>query len=67
MCHVVGQDSYMINITKVSNVLCALLVLHDGCLCFWGGGGGHCHVQQRTRSRMARSISLNPHPTIVSP
>ena len=37
MCHVVGQDGCMMNLTKASNVLCALLVLHG--VCVLGGGG----------------------------
>ena len=43
MCHGVGQDGCMINLTKASNILCALFVL-DGararvCVCVSGGGG----------------------------
>ena len=39
MCHGVGQDGCMINLTKASNVLCALFVLHGVCVCVcvWGG------------------------------
>ena len=33
MCHGVGQDGCMINLTRASNVLCALLVLHGVCVC----------------------------------
>ena len=28
MCHGVGQDGCMMNLTKASNVLCALFVVH---------------------------------------
>ena len=34
MCHAVGEDGCMMNLTKASNVLCALLVLHG--VCVWG-------------------------------
>ena len=41
MCDGVGQDGCMINLTKASNILCALFVLHGArarvCVC--GGGG----------------------------
>ena len=69
MCHGVGQDSYMTNVTKVSDVPCDLLVLHGGCLCVcvWGGAGPIAMRQQGTPSQMARCISPNPNPTIVSP
>ena len=33
MCHGVGQDGRMINLTKASNVLCALFVLYGVCVC----------------------------------
>ena len=35
MCHGVGQDGCMMNLTKASNILCALFVLHG--VCVWGG------------------------------
>ena len=38
MCHGVGHDGCMINLTKASNVLCALFVFHGVCVCVWGGG-----------------------------
>ena len=42
MCHGVGHDGCMINLTKASNILCALFVLHGArarvCVCVWGGG-----------------------------
>ena len=28
MCHGAGQDGCMMNLTKASNILCALFVLH---------------------------------------
>ena len=44
MRHGVGHDGCMINLTKASNILCALFVLHGArarvCVCVWGGGGG---------------------------
>ena len=66
MCHGVGQDGCMMNLTKASNVLCALLVLHG--VCVWGGGV--CAIfmrQQGTPSQMARFISANPNPVTISP
>ena len=41
MCHGVGQDGCMMNLTKVTNILCALFVLHGAHarVCVWGGGG----------------------------
>ena len=50
MCHGVGQDGCMINLTKASNVLCALLVLHG--VCVWRGVGG-CHFHEATRNTLA--------------
>ena len=49
MCHGVGQDGCMMNLTKASNVLCALLVLHG--VCVYGVGGCHCH--EATRNTLA--------------
>ena len=72
MCHGVGQDGCMINLTKASNILCALFVL-DGararvCVCVSGGGGGAIVMrQQGTPSQMVRFISPNPNPVTISP
>ena len=38
MCDGVGQDGCMMNVTKVSNFLCSLLVLHGVCRCLLGAG-----------------------------
>ena len=72
MCHGVGHDGCMINLTKASNILCALFVLHGAharvCVCVWGGGGGAIVVrQQGTPSQMVRFISPNPNPVTISP
>ena len=39
MCHGVGQDGYMINLTKASNNLGALFVLHGARAHVCVGGG----------------------------
>ena len=56
MCHGVGHDGCMINLTKASNILYALFVLHGArarvCVCVWGGGGG-CHCHEATRNTLA--------------
>ena len=53
MCHGVGQDGCMMNLTKASNVLCALLVLHGARarVCVWGGGGCQCHEANKEHRR----------------
>ena len=66
MCHGVGQDGCMINLTKASNVLCALLVLHGVCV-FTGWVGAIFMRQQGTPSQMVRFISPNPNPVTISP
>ena len=38
MCHGVGQDGCMMNLTKASNILCALFVLHGARACVCVGG-----------------------------
>ena len=66
MCHGVGQDGCMMNLTKASNVLCALFVLHG--VCVGGGGMGAIFMrQQGTPSQMPRFISPNPNPVTISP
>ena len=69
MCHGVSQDDCMMNVTKVSNVLCALLVLRGGCRCVLRGGAGDAIAmrQQEIPSQMATCISPNPKPTILCP
>ena len=71
MCHGVGHDGCMINLTKASNILCALFVLHGArarvCVCVWGGGGAIFMRQQGTPSQMVRFISPNPNPVTISP
>ena len=68
MCHGVGQDGCMINLTKASNILCALFVLHGARarvrVC---GGGAIVMRQQGTPSQMVRFISPNPNPVTISP
>ena len=68
MCHGVGQDGCMMNLTKASNVLCALLVLHcvSVCVCM-GWVGAIVMRQQGTPSQMVRFISPNPNPVTISP
>ena len=67
MCHGVGQDGCMMNLTKASNILCALFVLHGACArVFVGWGGCHCH-EEETPSQMARFTSPNPNPVTISP
>ena len=51
MCHGVGHDGCMINLTKASNVLCALFVLHGVCVCVYGVAG--CHFHEATRNTLA--------------
>ena len=65
MCHGVGQDGCMMNLTKASNILCALFVLHGARARVCGGGGAI--VQQGTPPQMARFISPNPNPVTISP
>ena len=68
MRHGVGQDGCMMNLTKASNVLCALLVLHCVCLCVCMGWVGAIFMrQQGTPSQMVRFISPNPNPVTISP
>ena len=70
MCHGGGQDGCMINLTKASNILCALFVLHGTrarvCVCV-GGVGAIFMRQQGTPSQMVRFISPNPNPVTISP
>ena len=40
MCHGVGQDGCMMNLTKASNLLCALFVLLGARARVCAGGGG---------------------------
>ena len=55
MCHGVGQDGCMMNLTKASNILCALFVLHGARVrvCVWGGGGGGWHCHEAARNTLA--------------
>ena len=52
MCHGVGQDGCMMSLTKASNILCALFVLHGArarvCVC----GVGGCHFHEATRNTL---------------
>ena len=68
MCHGVGQDGCMMNLTKASNILCALFVLHGArarvCM---GWVGAIVMRQQGTPSQMVRFISPNPNPVTISP
>ena len=70
MCHGVGQDGCLMNLTKASNIQCALFVLLGTrarvCVC-GGGGGGIVMRQQGTPSQMVRFISPNPNPVTISP
>ena len=51
MCHGVGQDGCMMNLTKASNILCALFLLHGARLCVCVGEG--CHSHEATRNTLA--------------
>ena len=70
MCHGVGHDGCMINLTKASNILCAQFVLHGArarvCVCVYGVGVIVMR-QQGTPSQMVRFISPNPNPVTISP
>ena len=67
MCHCLGQDSCMMNLTTASNVYCALICA-SWCVCVGGGGGGAIVMRQHgTSSQMARFISPNPNPVTISP
>ena len=68
MCHGVGHHGCMINLTKASNILCALFVLHGARarVCVWGGGGAIVMRQQGTPSQMVRFISPIPNPVTIS-
>ena len=66
MCHGVGQDGCMINLTKASNVLCALFVLHGVCVCVYGVRAIFMR-QQGTPLQMVRFISPIPNPVTISP
>ena len=66
MCHGVGQDGCMMNLTKASNVLCALRVLHGVCLRM-GWVRAIFMRQQGAPSQMVRFISPNPNPITISP
>ena len=68
MCHGVGQDGCMMTLSKASNILCALSVLHGARARVWVGGGGAIVMrQQGTPSQMGRFISPNPNPVTISP
>ena len=68
MCHGVGQDGCMINLTKASNVLCALLVLHGMCVCMGWVGAVFMRQQGTPLSmQMVRFVSPNPNPVTISP
>ena len=68
MCHGVGQDGCMINLTKASYVLCALFVLHGVCVSVCMGWVGAIFMrQQGTPSQMVRFTSPNPNPVTISP
>ena len=68
MCHGVGQDGCMMNLTKASNILCALFVLLGAHARVCGGAGGAIVMrQQGTPSQMVRFISPNPNPVTISP
>ena len=58
MCHGIGQDGSMINLTKASNVLCALLVLHG--VCKYGVGG--CLFHEATENTRANGKVHIPEP-----
>ena len=68
MCHGAGQDACLMNLTKASNILCALFVLHGACarVCV-RGGGAIVMRQQGTPSQMPTFISPNPNPVTSSP
>ena len=51
MCHGVGQDGCMMNLTKASNILCALFGLHGARACVCVGG---CHCHEATRNTLAK-------------
>ena len=57
MCHGVGQDGCMVNLTKANNILCALFVLHGArahvCVCVCVCGVGGCHFHEATRNILA--------------
>ena len=65
MCHGAGQDGCMMNLTKASNILCALICAL-WCVCV-GWVGAIVMRQQGTPSQMARFISPNPNPVTISP
>ena len=70
MCHGVGQDGCMMNLTKASNILCALFVLLGARarVCAWGGWVVAIVMrQQGAPSQIARFISPNPNPVTISP
>ena len=66
MCHGVGQDGCMMNLTKASNVLCATCASLCVCVCM-GWVGAILMRQQGTPSQMVRFISPNPNPVTISP
>ena len=67
MRHGVGQDGCMMNLTKASNILCALFVLLGARARVCGGGAAIVMRQQGTPSQMVRFISPNPNPVTSSP
>ena len=61
------QDGCMMNLTKASNVLCAIFVLHGVCVCVCMAWVGRIFMrQQGTPSQMVSFISPNPNPITIS-
>ena len=67
MCHGVGEDGCMINLTKASASVPYLCFMARAPVCVCVAGGAIFMRQQGTPLQMVRFISPNPNPVTISP
>ena len=68
MRHGVGQDGCMMNLTKASNITCALYVLPSAPVCVCGGGRGvPLSRGNKEHPRNWLAPCQNPNPVTISP